>query len=87
LGGAVSYARFAKDSDVYVFLNCGGYLECCACGLAGGPEFFTTDTTTGMLAHLDQHEAAGDAVPESTFDRLQIEAARNDAWMSGAAES
>lgn len=28
----MSYARFTKDSDVYVFLNMSGRLECWGCG-------------------------------------------------------
>ena len=30
----MSYARFTKDSDVYVFLNMSGRLECWGCGIA-----------------------------------------------------
>jgi hypothetical protein len=68
----MSYARFGcDDSDVYVFATCQGGLECCGCFLSGvsgpSPRF---DTSGEMIAHLDAHRAAGDTVPDYTYEEI-----------------
>ena len=74
----MSYARFGwEGSDVYVFLSVDGCLECCACSL--NPESECFDSTDAMLAHLREHVAAGDTVPEHTFARLEENREENDA--------
>ena len=30
----MSYCRFSDNSDVYMYLNVGGWVSCCGCGLA-----------------------------------------------------
>ena len=75
----MSFARWSDDSDVYVILNAGGYLDCMGCGPDG---CFTL--TERMIAHLKEHEAEGDKVPERTFERLRVEAEKNDAWMANS---
>jgi len=57
----VAYARFGEDSDVYVFPNPQGRLECCDCDLGGVREF---DSTQAMIDHLAEHRAAGHKVPD-----------------------
>lgn len=83
----MSYARFGSDSDVYVYCDIGGYLCCCACRLASEPcgsrEFFTT---ADMLAHLDEHRAAGHAIPDYTRPALEGEADENDSWIASQGE-
>lgn len=80
----MSYARFGwDDSDVYVYLDVGGYLRCCGCPLEDDARFLTT---AGMLAHLDQHEAAGHVVPASCRDGLRHDEAENDAWLAEAGD-
>lgn len=78
----MSYARFGPASDVYVFLNCGGYLDCCACSLGGvdddDPRF---DTTAEMIEHLRAHQAAGYDVPADAFERLERDREENDRWI------
>lgn len=84
----MSYARFGWDnSDVYIILNCNGYLDCCGCRFVPWgadhdipPSHFKT--TEAMLSHLDAHRAAGDCVPDETYDDLRADAAKNDAWMA-----
>lgn len=79
----MSYARFGwDDSDVYVFLCCFGYLECCACRIVGGWKSFEALTTEKMLAHLEAHRALGHCVPEETFEELRTDAEENDAWIA-----
>jgi hypothetical protein len=83
----MSYARFGwDDSDVYVYLDCGGYLTCCACKRLDEtfPQFHLT---AAMLNHLEGHRARGDVVPEQTFEELRQDAAENDAWMKTSAWS
>jgi hypothetical protein len=74
----VSYARFAEDSNVYVFASVGGWIECCWCCL-GGPERY--DTTQEMLDHLAEHVIAGHLVPDYCTERLRHDAEENDAWI------
>lgn len=72
-GGVVSYARFGPGSDVYVYrsVNGDGYV-CCGCSL---DDWYTVDDPGEMLAHLHQHEEAGQMVPSHTLERLEREAA------------
>lgn len=44
----MSYARFGMGSDVYVFLNGDGKLECCGC-LLQAVEWVDTDTDIDLL--------------------------------------
>jgi hypothetical protein len=77
----MSYARFGEQgSDVYVYLCTAGYLECCACALRDGR--FVAHTTREMLAHLDEHEAAGHRLAARTRRELAADAAENDAWIA-----
>jgi hypothetical protein len=78
----MSYARFAEDSDVYVFLSIGGHLECCSCRLKGKGQCASFKTTDEMLSHLREHREAGHDVPERTFERLQRERDENDTYMA-----
>lgn len=79
----MSYARFASEgSDVYVYLDVGGYLCCCACGLGASSQ--KIQTTEEMIAHLRKHQEAGDTVPESCFEGLRHDASENDAWIAEA---
>jgi hypothetical protein len=70
--GAMSYARFGwNDSDVYVFMHVGGFLECCACLLAHEEwESFNAGDTKTMVDHLKKHEASGHTVPRDIYDLL-----------------
>ncbi len=45
-------------------------LCCYACRLEGGG-YFVTSSRAEMLAHLEEHEAAGDAIPEHVRRALQ----------------
>ena len=74
----MSYARFAEDSDVYVYASAGGGIECARCR-------FITDTKEPprnnavmvdedeMIAHLEKHRRAGHRVPNDAFDRLRAD--------------
>lgn len=75
----MSYARFGwNGSDVYVFVDVGGFLACCACSL-GQPSH---GSTADMLAHLDAHKAAGHTVPADCIEGLKAEAEDNDRWIA-----
>ena len=69
---AMSYARFGWDnSDVYVFMSVGGWLECCACILAHEDwESFQAGNTKTMIDHLKKHEGSGHHVPRHIYDYL-----------------
>jgi hypothetical protein len=72
----MSYARFAEDSDVYVFLSIGGHLECCSCRLKGKGQCASFKTTDEMLSHLREHREAGHDVPERTVSGCSGNATR-----------
>jgi hypothetical protein len=60
------------NSDVYVFMHVGGWLECCMCHLVKHQDeisFQAYDTDT-MIAHLKKHIAIQDEVPPNIFDYL-----------------
>jgi hypothetical protein len=84
----MSYARFS-NADVYVYLDCDGYLNCCACSLNADesdalfPGSTHCHSTDEMLAHLAEHVAAGHDVPASCTERLAAEREENDAFMAG----
>lgn len=64
----MSYCRFGKDSDVYVY-GSQDFLECCGCAKA-----FRTKSYSEMINHLKEHvELHGDKVPKRAFDRLKQE--------------
>lgn len=80
----MSYARFSADSDVYVFLNTGGYLDCCYCSLSAAPRTsFRCATVTDMVDHLAEHVAAGDKVEPRVFGLLEIERDAIAAYIDG----
>lgn len=76
----MSYARFSDNSDVYVFLHCNGWLECCGC-LLEPSHIFQAFKTGDMLQHLRAHQKAGHKVPMNCHYRLRREASHNNAWI------
>jgi hypothetical protein len=74
----MAYCRFTRQSDVHVYEDVGGGLTCCGCTLRGvGPlgQDFNCPTRSSMIAHLEEHRAAGHEVEEDTFHRLREEIA------------
>lgn len=67
----MAYCRFSDDSDVYVFADLDGWLECCRCDLTGDAGSFRTRDVRDMIRHLERHRAAGHKVPEKVFERLR----------------
>jgi len=77
----MSFVRFGKDSDVYVYQSCNSNLYvCCWCILKNPdcelddekwPEDFECDTREEMIEHLKEHEEAGHKVPVVAFERLR----------------
>ena len=80
----MSYARFGWDgSDVYVFRST-LQMECCGCWLRKRGEVAYFSTTAEILAHLDEHSAAGHTVCDDTLAELQADAEENDASIAAA---
>ena len=70
----MSYCRFL-DGDAYIYGDMDGGIVCCGCRLNGGPmNNFTADGPMEMLAHVEEHQAAGHDIPRHTVDRLEHEA-------------
>lgn len=65
----MSYCRYSDDSDVYV-ISSGRYIFTCFCHPT-----FVCKTRQEMLAHLQEHIANGDKVPQRAIDRLNKEIA------------
>ncbi len=65
----MAICRFGDDSDVYVFHNVHGGIECCGCRLSDASEF-NARTEAAMIAHLEQHKTAGHKVPLEAFEEL-----------------
>lgn len=83
----MSYCRFS-EADAYIYDDVSHGLYCCACSLMPTKtfysEFFKQDITVNesfvagydydlMLAHVAQHRAAGDYIPEDVDERLIFE--------------
>jgi hypothetical protein len=67
----MAYARFGRDSDVYVYEEASG-LICLRCQL--GPGFETkTVTRSAMIQHLEGHLKAGHKVPVDALNELRSE--------------
>lgn len=75
----MSFERFST-SDIYMYEHVGGFIECCGCSLSeplnlsieedGVFGFARLSTPREALAHLDEHEAAGDDIGSA---RVRIE--------------
>ena len=64
----MAYARFARDSDVYVYADAHGGFTCQRCPGAGHE--FRCSTATEMVSHLELHRAKGHRVPQDELDAL-----------------
>lgn len=67
----MSYARYGRDSDVYVFQTMSGF-ECCGCSLFPDGNFDCLGRAE-MIGHLISHRNSGDQVPEEALERLRNE--------------
>lgn len=89
----MSYCRFCPadnpygwpPSDLYVYLDCGGYLNCCGCTL--GESSFRAYCTADMVAHVEEHKRAGHAVRDGVIDDLLADAKGNDEWIASQAKA
>lgn len=64
----MSYCRMGNDSDVYLIATFGGKWNC-FCRVP----CVVTDSVEDTLAHLLNHKARGDKVPDYAIRRLQNE--------------
>lgn len=68
----MSYARFGSDSHVYVYARTGGGIDCCRCAIYDG-DIVNVATSGHMIAHLDNHRAAGHLVPDYTYEQINTD--------------
>lgn len=65
----MSYARWGRDSSVYVYLDCSNQLCCCGCHLSkGDSQYFSTSGK--LVEHLNVHVAEGQTVPDYTIKSI-----------------
>ena len=68
----MAYARFARDSDVYVYADTRGGFTCERCPRVG--EEFRCESPAEMVTHLLlRHRANGQLVPDEALDELRSE--------------
>jgi hypothetical protein len=85
----MAYARWGWDgSDVYVFLNVSGWIECCSCWMnepipeSAFSESFQGRSADEMIAHLREHVAAGHTVPEDLIPDINADRERIDSYIA-----
>lgn len=68
----MAFARFARDSDVYVYADTRGGFTCERCPGVGAE--FRCATAAEMLTHLlNEHRAKGQRVPDEAIEELRNE--------------
>ena len=75
----MSYCRF-MEADVYVFMDVGGFLNCCACNITDDEDqwgSFHAFSTVEMIDHLNIHRMLGQHVPESVFKEIEKDDQKN----------
>ena len=76
----MSYARRGwGGSDLYIYLDTNGFLHCQVCPLGGS---FRAYTTNDMVAHVEEHIAAGHKTEPDLIDALIADRPANDAWLA-----
>ena len=73
----MSYCRFS-NADAYIYEHVGGFIECCGCFITEPEDgelvgFYRANTAREILAHIDEHIAAGDYIPQSAIERIKQE--------------
>lgn len=71
----MSYVRFGKDSDIYMYDSEAGII-CQWCALVRETTVVGTHETA--LRHLDLHRSRGHLVPERAYENLRAEARGED---------
>jgi len=66
----MSYVRFSKESDVYMYWHVDGYVDCCGCSIS---ESWALHSFKDALKHLHEHRKRGDKVPDYAIERIQRE--------------
>jgi hypothetical protein len=77
----MAYCRWG-DGDLYIYEDARGGLTCCGCKLQEQPPAgfdgasFNCSTRSAMIAHIDEHRAAGHEVQKGVVDALREEIAQ-----------
>lgn len=71
----MSYARWGCDgSELYVYLDVTRGYTCMRCPLLTNAHDYCTPHATSMVHHLEAHQLAGHAVPQSAIESVRAEA-------------
>ena len=71
----MAHARLGPGSDVYVYATRDGTFVCADCLI--GTDFERFPTAEAIIAHLEEHVAKGDLVPEGVIEDIRQEGAEN----------
>jgi hypothetical protein len=71
----MAYARFGRESDIYVFQAVEGMI-CQRCKLNDYGDTLLRSRSL-MLEHMNAHLQAGDKVPDYAFEELRADLAKN----------
>lgn len=76
----MSYCRFGKDSNIYLYRDVLGCWICCSCPLSpelidgiGIHKSIALVSLEEVKAHLEAHQEAGHLVPDYAFERIERE--------------
>lgn len=72
----MSYCRWS-DSDLYIYPSIGGGIVCMGATADSadveGDHYFSTPSRAAMIAHVEEHIAAGACVDDDVIERLRAE--------------
>jgi len=68
----MAFARFGRDSDVYVYEDTDGGFVCERCPAVG--QEYRCQKAAEMVTHLLEHRNRGQRVPEDAMEELRSEA-------------
>jgi len=66
----MAFARFGRDSDLYIYEDLDGGFVCMRCLLTPG-NLFKAKTGGEMADHVVEHERRGERVPQGLVERLR----------------
>lgn len=76
----MSYVRFGKDSDIYLYASIYGGVDCCGCALGENRSGVNLTTSAELTQHLAVHEKAGHSCGHYTWAGLISDIVNDDVF-------